>query len=78
MAHLVDEDLERILKSEEYEDQGSAFLIGFRQDSRDLKLVFDIKLWNDGFPDSTWAITATNVLGAKLVLPDSYLYPRRN
>jgi hypothetical protein len=61
VGHLINEELETLLESVDYEEFGEAYLSHSRQDSTVLKLVFDIKSGTDAIEDSTWAIRADHV-----------------
>ena len=70
MGYIVNEELEAILGSGEYEDVGEAYLSHIRQDSTGLRLVFDIKSGSAAIGDSTWLINTENVYIASLWIPD--------
>jgi hypothetical protein len=54
MGYVVNEELEAILESEEFDEFGEAFLSHVVQDSTGLKLVFDLKPLTSASQDSTW------------------------
>lgn len=61
MGYIVNERLEAILDSDEYDSVGETYLSHVRQDSTGLKLIFDIRSSIDSIEDSTWLVKADNV-----------------